>query len=234
MLSFPMDSANKWAKPVRPFQGALPALRLALPSMKSVYSTTFSICVAFTTLYLILVLGNINGLLSRWRAKLELAADKRKQSPALDDSDDSLADDTEDTSANVSSRLSAGFVKHLQAVVQVVVLLGTIVFLPGIVQTFVVAFDCSRDNNTTETASFVWDRDPTVECFVGDHAAGYANPSFVLLPLYLFAALRLSKRSFVLVLHIVCRTGAVSFGQFRFYPIETDHISVYRIRWRYI
>ena len=191
VLSFPFDSANKWAKPVRPFQAALPAVRLALPSMKSMYPTTFPLCAAFTILYLTLVLGNVHGFLSRWHASLDLALEKRKESAAND------SDDSSPVGNSVGSRVgiaaTAVFIKRLQIIVKVVVLLGTIVLLPGVVQTFVMAVDCSKDANTTATAALVWDRDPTVECFIGDHAANYATPAMVLLPLYLFVALRLSK-----------------------------------------
>lgn len=187
VLSFPFDPANKWAKPVRPFKGALPALRLALPSMKNMYATTFSMCSAFTIVYLTVVLGNVHGWLSRWHASLEVAADD----VGISEPDSSPSTDTS-VGSRLGSRVSAGFVKRLQTIVKIVVLLGTIVLLPAIVQTFVMAIDCSMDNNATVTGSLVWDRDPTVECFVGDHAADYATPTFVLLPLYLFAALRLS------------------------------------------
>jgi hypothetical protein len=155
--------------------------------MKSMFSTTFSACAAFTIVYLILVLGNVHGWLSRWHASLELAAEES----SIGDTDDSPAA-TSTVGSRLTSKVSASFVKRLQTCIELVVLLGTIVFLPGIVQTFVVAVDCSTDDNITSTRSFVWDRDPAVECFVGDHAADYATPAFVLLPLYLFVALRLS------------------------------------------
>lgn len=194
MLSFPFDSANKWAKPVRPFQAALPAVRLALPSMKSMYSTTFPLCAAFTILYLTLVLGNVHGFLSRWHASLDLALEKRKESAAEDSDDSSPVDSSMGSRAGMAA--TAVLIKRLQMIVKVVVLLGTIVLLPGIVQAFVMAVDCSKgpENSTAFNRSMlVWDRDPTVECFVGDHADSYAKPAMVLLPLYLFVALRLSK-----------------------------------------
>ena len=153
MLSFPFDSANKWAKPVRPFQAALPAVRLALPSMKSMYSTTFPLCAAFTILYLTLVLGNVHGFLSRWHASLDLALEKRKESAAEDSDDSSPVDSSMGSRAGMAA--TAVLIKRLQMIVKVVVLLGTIVLLPGIVQAFVMAVDCSKgpENSTARARS---------------------------------------------------------------------------------
>ena len=175
VLSFPFDQDVKWAEPVRPFQAVLPALRLAVPDLQGAYSTTFTVCMVSTIVYLVLVLGDVHGILTRWLAQLEESASEKGRS-------DSQLSATERHRKQISRIIK--FTRFY-------IWLCTIVLLPAIVQTFIVAIDC-RTIAVNGTSQYLWDHDDKTVCYTGNHMSQFTLPALILLPLYLFVAIRLS------------------------------------------